>query len=182
MGANMIIWIDGVNGVGKSHVAAELEELLYEKNAEYVDSDLYWEDLVQNDFREVLTGMEPYYNKYFMKILRKVLEEKMNDCGRIPIVSMSLVGKLCEKELLQYFEEKGTVMLHVIIEAKRETIIARIENDPIRDENAQSQQKAKVDWQMKYLKSEYPNAVRINTDNKTIHETASEIAALIENY
>lgn len=46
---------------------------------------------------------------------------------------MSLVDKLCEKELFHYFEEKGTAMLHVIREAKRETIITRIENDPIRD-------------------------------------------------
>ncbi len=88
---------------------------------------------------------------------------------------MSLVDKSCEKELFHYFEEKGTAMLHVILEAKRETIITRIENDPIRDKNAQSQQKAKVDWQMKYLKAEYPNAIRINTENKTIYAIASEI-------
>lgn len=38
----MIIWIDGANGVGKSHVAAKLEELLSNRNAEYIESDLYW--------------------------------------------------------------------------------------------------------------------------------------------
>lgn len=32
----MIIWINGTNGVGKSHVAAKLAELLEDKNAEYV--------------------------------------------------------------------------------------------------------------------------------------------------
>ena len=41
-GNNMIIWVDGVNGVGKSHIAAELAECLIDKNAEYVESDLYW--------------------------------------------------------------------------------------------------------------------------------------------
>lgn len=176
----MIIWIDGVNGVGKSHVAAELEELLSEKNAEYVESDLYWEDLLRNDFSKALSGFDPYYNKYFMEMLRKALEEKIYNYGKLPIVPMSLVDKLCEKELFHYFEEKGTVMLHVILEAKRETIMARIENDPIRDKNAQSQQKAKVDWQMKYLKAEYPNAIRINTEDKTIHIIANEIMSFIE--
>ena len=29
----MIIWIDGANGVGKSHVAAKLEELLSNRYA-----------------------------------------------------------------------------------------------------------------------------------------------------
>lgn len=176
----MIIWIDGVNGVGKSHVAAELEELLSEKNAEYVESDLYWKDFLRNGFPKIFSGYDPYYNKYFMEILRKVLEEKIYDYGKLPIVPMSLVDNLCKKELFHYFEEKGIAMLHVILEAKRETIMARIENDPIRDKNVQSQQKAKVDWQMKYLKLEYQNAVRINTDNKTIHETAIEIMYLIE--
>lgn len=38
----MIIWIDGANGVGKSHVAAELAECLKNWNAEYMESDLYW--------------------------------------------------------------------------------------------------------------------------------------------
>lgn len=177
----MIIWLDGVNGVGKSHVAAELEELLSEKNAEYVESDIYWEGLIQENFTKILfSGFNPYCNQYFMELLRKVLEEKINDYGKIPIVPMSLVDKLCEKELFHYFEEKGIDMVHVILEAKKETIMERIEKDPIRDESAQSQQKANVDWQMKYLQKEYPNAVRINTEGKKIHETAVEIANFIK--
>ena len=30
----MIVWIDGANGVGKSHVAAELADAFIDKNAE----------------------------------------------------------------------------------------------------------------------------------------------------
>jgi len=41
----MIIWIDGVNGVGKSHVASKLAEELVNYNAEYVESDVYWLEL-----------------------------------------------------------------------------------------------------------------------------------------
>lgn len=44
----MIIWIDGVNGVGKSHVAAELEEFksrladeVFEKGISQCSKDQY---------------------------------------------------------------------------------------------------------------------------------------------
>lgn len=70
-------------------------------------------------------------------------------------------------------------MLHIILEAEKETIISRIENDPIRDKNTQNQQKSKVDWQMRYLKTEYPDAVRINTENKSLDEIANEIMTLL---
>lgn len=175
----MIVWIDGANGVGKSHVAAELEELLSDRNAEYVESDLYWMDLIQNDFLKALSGFDPFCNKYFLGILRKAIEEKMHDSGKIPIVPISLVDKLCEKELLDYFEEKGVPMLHVILEAERDTIISRIKNDPIRDKSAENQQVSKVDWQIKYLENEYPDAARINTKDKTLKEIASEIMSLL---
>ena len=55
----MIIWIDGTNGVGKSHVAEKLAKLLANKNAEYIESDLYW-----------------IYNNYFIMPLKIFLCEK----------------------------------------------------------------------------------------------------------
>ncbi len=175
----MIIWIDGANGVGKSHIAAELAKLLADKNAECVESDLYWIDLIQNDFQKALSGFDPYRNKYFLGKLREALEEKIHNFGRMPIVPVSLVNKLCEKELLDYFEKKKVSMLHIILEAKKETIISRIENDPIRDEDAQNEQKSKVPWQIQYLKTEYPNAVRINTEDKALDEIVGEIMVLL---
>ena len=38
----MIVWIGEVNCIGKSHVAAGLADTLAHKNAEYIESDLYW--------------------------------------------------------------------------------------------------------------------------------------------
>lgn len=114
-----------------------------------------------------------------MGIFRVAIEEKMNIFGKLPIVSMSLTGDLCKNELLYYFKEKGIVMLHVVLEANRETIISRIENDSIRSKSDQSQQKGNVDWQMEYLDTKYPNAIRINTEGKTIHTIANEILAYI---
>ena len=175
----MIVWINGTVGAGKSHIAQKLAELLAEKGAEYIESDLYWTDFIHDHFNEALSGFEPYYNRFFLNILRKVIEEKIYGSGRMPIVPMSLVTKLCEKELLNYFEEKDVPMLHIILEATKETIISRIENDPIRDRNAQAQQIPKIPWQMQYLEAEYPDAVRINTENKALDEIAAEIVALL---
>lgn len=173
-----ITWINGANGVGKSHVAAKLAELLENRNAEYVESDLYWMEFIRKDFLKALSGFNPYCNKFFLAILRNELEKKMQNLGKMPIVSMSLVDKLCEKELFDYFEEKDFSMIHIILEAKKETIIARIENDSVRKEEEQREQKNNVNWQMQYLEREYPNAVRINTEGKSFDEIVDEIMSL----
>ena len=93
----------------------------------------------------------------------------------MPIVPVSLVDRMCKKELLDYFEDKKVSTLHIILEAKKETIISRIKNDPIRNEDAQNQQIYNVPWQMQYLKTYYPDAVRIDTEDKTLDNIASEI-------
>lgn len=174
----MIVWIDGANGVGKSHIAAELAVILADKNAEYLESDLYWDDLVRNDSEQNISGCNPYYDKYFLGVFQKVIEKKHNS-GKMPIISMSLAYGLCERELLNYFKKEEVSMLHIILEAKEETIISRIENDPIRDESAQNQQKAKVSRQIQYLETQYPDAVRIGTDDKSLNEIVNEIRMLL---
>lgn len=175
----MIVWIDGANGVGKSHVAMELAEVFIDRKAEYVESDLYWIELIKNNFIMALSGFDPYLNKYFLEKLRNVLEE-MHNMGKMPIVSVSLVSKLCKIELLDYFEKKSIPMIHIILEASKDTIISRIENDPIRDESAQSQQKAKVRWQLEFLENAYPNAVRISTEGRNLNEIIGIIKYLLQ--
>lgn len=61
------------------------------------------------------------------------------------------------------------------MEASKATIFERIENDPIRDEAAQRDQKEKVEEQMRYLKENYPDAIKINTENKSIEDIVDEI-------
>lgn len=93
----MIIWIDGANGVGKSHVAAKLEELLSNRNAEYIESDLYWVELIQNNFLKALNGFEPYNNKYCLETIRTVLEEKFQNIIRCPSYQCLLLIKDVKK-------------------------------------------------------------------------------------
>ena len=93
----MIIWIDGANGVGKSHVAAKLEELLSNRNAEYIESDLYWVELIQNNFLKALNGFEPYNNKYCLETIRTVLEENFKNIIRCPSYQCLLLIKDVKK-------------------------------------------------------------------------------------
>ena len=144
-----------------------------------IESDLYWVELIQNNFLKALNGFEPYNNKYCLETIRTVLEEKFQKHNKMPIISMSLVDKRCQEELLDYFEKKNVPMVHIILEAEKETIISRIENDPIRDNNAQNQQKSKIDWQIQYLRMAYPSAIRINTEGKSLDEIANEIVTLL---
>lgn len=173
-----IIWIDGTNGVGKSHVAAELAESLLKKNAEYVESDLYWLNFIKMNVSKKHSGINPYDSKWFLDELKNVLDEKIQ-LGKMPIVSMSLVDKLCETELFNYFEIRKIPMIHIILEASNKSIIQRIKGDCIRDQAAQSQQIANVEWQLDYLNGTYANAIRVNTDNKSIKEIVDEIKSYI---
>ena len=170
----MIIWIDGATGVGKSHVAAKLAEVFEEKIVEYIESDLYWFNWIKKNLRKALSGFNPYTNKYFLDELRNALEEK-NQLGITPIVSMSLVDKLCETELLDYFEVKKLPMIHIILEASKEEIILRIKNDCSRDQVMQSEQIENVEWQVDYLEGSDINAIRVCTENRSIKEIVEEI-------
>lgn len=73
----MIFWIDGANGVGKSHVATKLAEIFSEKNAEYIELELYWLNLIKENFAKALSGFDPYVNKCFLDELGNVLAEKI---------------------------------------------------------------------------------------------------------
>lgn len=177
----MIVWIDGANGVGKSHVAAKLAELLTNRNVEHVESDLYWRDFTSdsNNYLKIITGFAPYYNKYFLDLFKNILEEKIYNSDKMLIVSMSLVHKLCKENVLNYFEKKKVPMLHIILEAQKETILSRIENDPIRNGDDKKEQKQNVPEQIKYLETEYSNAVKVNTENKTLDEVVDDIIVLL---
>lgn len=177
----MIVWINGANGVGKSHVAAKLAELLTDRNAEYVESDLYWGDFIGNcnNFLKAITGFTPHNNRYFLNEFKNILEEKIYNSDKMLIVSMSLVHKLCKEEVLNYFEKKKVPMFHIILEAQKETILFRIENDPIRNGDEKIEQKQNVPEQIKYLETEYPNAVKVNTENKTLDEVVGDIIVLL---
>lgn len=176
----MIICIDGVNGVGKSHVANELEKCMFNYNAIHIDSDLHWQNFLKKDMLKAFSGFNPYNNKYFLDEFRKMLDEEIYDFKRTPLISLSIVDRICKKEFLDYFQEKNENVIHIILKAKEETILKRIDNDPFRDKEAKSQQKKNVIWQMRYLENEYPDAIWIDTEGKSLKEIVDLIILAIK--
>lgn len=176
---NTIVWIDGANGVGKSHVAAKLAEILADRNAEYVESDLYWEEAMEH-FPDVFRlGSYPCNNRYLVAKLREELDEKMKDTRKITFVSMTMASQICANWLLDYFSSKGIHTFHIILLAKQETLISRIKNDPIRTEAIQEQQIKNLNWQVTYLQENYPDAVKIDTEDKPLEKIINEIMLLL---
>lgn len=175
----MIIWIDGANGIGKSNVAEKLTERLSNINAEFVESDKYWDELIEDNPVICFQGFFPYCNRTFLVTLRSVLDEKIERFGKTPVVSMSLTDKLCQEELLNYFQNKGIAMRHIILEASQDVIKSRIENDPIRNMELQKQQISNLNFQIQYLNKKYPDAIRISTENKEINKIIVEIMRFI---
>ena len=149
------------------------------ENAEYIESDLYWMKWMGENPAKTLAGMFPYHNKYFLKEFRNDLEVQIH-LEKMLIVSMSLVDKLCKAELLDYFEARQIPMMHVILEASKDTIKLRIKNDDIRNPEIQRQQMEKVGWQVEYLNKNYLEAIRVSTENKNIEEIVDEIKNSIE--
>lgn len=62
--------------------------------------------MLKTKFYMAFLGMEPSNHKYFLKILKKIIEEKMDVHDKLPIVSFALVNPLCESELINCFKEK----------------------------------------------------------------------------
>ncbi len=170
----MVIWIDGANGVGKSHVAEALAKQLTNINAEYIESDYYWYEFLSPN-HNIGGGVMPYCNEQFLSYFREVLEEKI-ECFKIsPVVPMSLVDKRCQDKLLDYFEKKRTAMFYVILEADYDTIALRIDNDSNRNDGYRKEQKNRLEGQLKYLSANYPDALRIDTEQKSLDDIVEEI-------
>ena len=72
----MIIWIDGVLGVGKTTIAEIVKEKFLDSEVEILDSDVYfqkalnkrWEDIAQNHRFLEMKGTSPQNDDDFMAL------------------------------------------------------------------------------------------------------------------
>lgn len=179
----MIIWVDGAYGVGKTAVAKKLKEKLGSK-AELLESDFYSNETLKKIVEEAeashtiphIGGTAPQNNLRFLREFKELIEEKSEDTSKQWIIDMALTRMECKENLFDCLQRDGKDMVHLILTADEETIKERIK----KDENRMKE--LALDWlkyNISFLKDNYPDAVRIKTDNRDIDDIVDEALAVI---
>ena len=175
----MILWIDGAYGVGKTVVAAKLLENLFNDNAEILQSDYYFIEMLnridedeENNIISFLGGFFPQNNMWFLKKFRKLIEEKAKNSDQNIIVDMALTKNECKEDLFDHLKENGIKIVHVILTADENTIRSRINNDENRDKGFSLG--CLVD-NITFLEQHFSDAIRVKTDNRTVDDIVAEI-------
>lgn len=180
----MIIWIDGTYGVGKTAVAKRLKEKFPDGNIELLESDYYSNEVLKRLVEEAkannsfpkIGGTLPQNNIDFIKEFREMIEGKIQKENKNVIVDMALTRKECKEELFDYLKSKGANIAHIILTADEDIIRERIRNDGSRIKEIA------LDWlaqNMVFLDNNFPDAIRIKTDNRSINDVVAEIADVI---
>ena len=175
----MLIWIDGPCGVGKTSTACEVAKMLPEGCVEFLDADCYFQDMLQQNGRLILTGSRPQNNRVFRLKFREIIEEKLRFCSGHIIAVMTATSENSKVELLDYFRERRTDTLHIILTASEETVRSRIRSDPRRAGTTAGCNLAWFKNDMTFLRDNYSGDVWINADGKLPSDIAKEIVRLI---
>lgn len=169
----MIIWLDGVLGVGKTNTALKIKDKLSDDNVEFLDSDFYYKEMIQKNCFSAFGGTKPQTNQNFISYFRKIIEEKSSHTDKSILIAMALTARECKEGLLDYFIRSEKSLLHVILTADKEIIKKRILND----ENRQDKSLALDDLEsgILFINNNFSNAIHIDTTNNDLDTTANEI-------
>lgn len=169
----MVIWIDGVRGVGKTKVCEGLMKAKINYNFELLNSDQYYINMIKkNAFLALNTGTLPQNNKNFIIEFRNVIKSKIKNEEKNLIIDMALTEKECKDGLIDSLKKDGINILHIILSASKESLINRIRNDSNRDkEDALNL----LENNLKFLETEFSQDEWIETDNKCISDIVKEI-------
>lgn len=98
-----------------------------------------------------------------------------NQCKYI-IVDMALTDVICVENLFNHFLNSEKLLIHIILEASKENLLLRFKNDKKRD---YQEMIAWVDNNLNFLKNNFLDATRINTDNNSVNEIVEKIVKII---
>lgn len=165
----MIIWLDGTFGVGKTTVAEKIIEKLPNGTGKILDADLLWSSKLWWS-----GGTLPQCDNEFLSYFEQEIRASLSSQERIVIVVMALTQDECRTNLLGHFQAE-TENIHIILEASEKTIASRIEQD---DDETKMSRLMWLKSNLHYLAHNYKEAIRVDTENKSIDEVATEIVAL----
>lgn len=168
----MLVWLDGTYGVGKTSVAQEIKKLLLTNDIEILESDMYYNEMINENPYLALGGALPQNNQNFINKFKKVVEDNLKNSDKIVIAVMALTQKECKEQLYDYFINSNIPTLHIILTANIETIKSRIDTDSNRDKVFALQY---IEENIKFFENNYKDDIYIGTDNKTVEEIAKII-------
>ena len=168
----MILWINGTYGVGKTSVANRIAERMNSYHPVVLNSDFYYLKLGQNSPHLSMSGgTTPQNNINFLLYFKTII----NNCneGQLVIIDMAATMKESKEILIEYLSERED-FLHIVLEADRETALLRISRDTeeIRDRKFSINH---LDRNIEFLAANYDEALRINTNGKSVDCVADEI-------
>ena len=171
----MIIWINGTYSVGKTTVIKKIEQKLGSNKCKVISSDEFCEK--NKEIFALGGGCYPQNNVNFNKKFKEYLDDVVNSnqCKYI-IVDMALTDVICVENLFNHFLNSEKLLIHIILEASKENLLLRFKNDKKRD---YQEMIAWVDNNLNFLKNNFLNATRINTDNNSVNEIVEKIVKII---
>lgn len=181
----MIVLLDGTFGVGKTSVINEIEKQYVGKiKLEVLESDCYFQQYVLERVKEAeernmfpaIGGVLPQNNIVFLEKYRDIILDKSNDA--IVINDMALIMSECKERIHDFLQTED--MIHIILEADKNTIKKRIEIDQ-NSQRDKSLATSRLDEFVDFLSKNYKNAIRISTENKDTKDIAREILNIIDN-
>lgn len=164
--SGMVILINGVCGVGKSTVARSLCKLLQDKNFIRLDGDEY---VIEHRIKppESMADVGLWHVGFLKQPLAELLKNHnviLSDTFVFPI----------EADFLSELQKSGVVIQHYILDASKLTVAQRTLAD-------RKHAYAK-DWRLKTyvpnmlsLRFNFPDAVHVVTDGRSVAEIVSEI-------
>ena len=153
--------------------------------AELLESDYYSNETLKKIVEEAksshtmphIGGTSPQNNIRFLREFKELIEEKSEDTSKQWIIDMALTRIECKENLFDCLQEEGKKIIHFILTADEETIKKRIK----KDENRMKE--LALDWleyNISFLKDNYPDAIRIKTDNRDIDDIVDEAITIIK--
>ena len=182
----MIILINGTYGIGKTTTAKCLFEIFSDSFfsggdfALYDPDDFILSEIDMNQFNSFfkIYGWECTANPAYLEIAQKNIKKLIADHIAV-IVPMTLAHENGKKYIIDYFATIGEPLKHFILEADNFTTTQRIVFQKERDKKLSLKW---IDTNLKFLKDNYPDAIRINTEQKAPRKIAKEIAREIDLY
>ncbi len=170
----MVLWIDGIYGVGKTSVIRELIKMTKKENITILSSDDCYQEMIQKNPLKAFGGTTPNNNNNFLKFFRREIEKRVENQNDI-IVDMNVLTKEAKEILIDTIKD-SVEFLHVILE-----VDSKVHEDRIKGQEGRDVKMA--EWKReegeKFLEKNYLDAIRIDTTDCDAISIAKKILHLV---